>query len=79
MLVEHGLLIFLGGPVNCIGYWTISIFIIINYPNDGIQFFNKELFYKMNKELLYRMRFSRKLFMFVELYHEINDNYFCIT
>ena len=26
---EDGLLIFLEGPLNCIGYWTISIFSII--------------------------------------------------
>ena len=27
--VEHGLLIFLGGPLKSLGYWTISKFIII--------------------------------------------------
>ena len=26
---EHGLLTLPGGPLNCIGYWTISIYIII--------------------------------------------------
>ena len=26
---EHGLLILLGGPLNCIGYWTISILLLL--------------------------------------------------
>ena len=26
---EYWLLIFIGGPLNCIGYWTISNYIII--------------------------------------------------
>ena len=26
---EHGLLIYLGGPLNCIGYWNISILLLL--------------------------------------------------
>ena len=43
---EHWLLIFLGGPLNCIGYWTINIFIIISITiiiieaRAGMLFFN---------------------------------------
>ena len=46
---EHGLLILLGSPLNCIGYWTMSIFIVVVSNLDIINYIVPRKYFSSNK------------------------------
>ena len=77
---EHGLLIFLGGPLNCNGYWTIGILlllvvVVVLYDVNNIfsSTGNHTLINKSTRNFVYRKSWRNVLYTGICFIHRHND------